>query len=90
MKQKYESRATEWIVCKVNGTIFHDGNIRVRIEDEDAGEFVVVDSLDENGKVRINPDEWPMVKSTIQRAVELCRDDTGECLDEDDDDVANP
>lgn len=72
----YEIRVTEWIVCKKGGTIFDDGNVRVRIEDEAAGEFVVVDSLDENGKVRLNPEEWPTVRNAIEIAVEACREST--------------
>lgn len=69
----YESRPVQWLAGKKGAAVF-EPNVRIRIEDEAAGEYVVVDSLDENGKVCIEPDEWPTVRAAIDHAVSLCRD----------------
>ena len=46
---------------------------RISIEDEAAGEFVQVEQ--ENGKVQIDIDEWPIFRAAIDHAIDQCRDD---------------
>ena len=70
---EYEIRPVEWLVCEKGKAVF-EANVRIRIEDEAGGEYIQVDSLDENGKINIEPNEWPTVRAAIDHAVSLCRD----------------
>ena len=57
--------------------LFSEHGITVAIEDEGAGEYVVVKSqaIDREEGVCINPDEWPTLRSVIDYMVGQCRND---------------
>jgi hypothetical protein len=46
--------------------IFSEATIRIKIEDEAAGEFLVFESLSNDGKLRLDPDEWPAFKAGVE------------------------
>lgn len=70
MSTRIVSRPTKWIVIREGQPIFAENAIEVSIEDEAAGEFVVIEQ-DMNGKdnkIAIDPSEWPMLRNVIDRA----------------------
>jgi hypothetical protein len=46
--------------------IFSEATIRIKIEDEAAGEFLMFESLSNDGKLRLDPDEWPAFKAGVE------------------------
>lgn len=55
--------------------IFSERCFTVEIDDEAAGEFVV---LKQNGQsVGISPDEWPMLRTAINQMIGYCRQEGG-------------
>ena len=46
--------------------IFSEATIRIKIEDEAAGEFLVFESLSNDGKLRLDPDEWQAFKAGVE------------------------
>jgi hypothetical protein len=54
--------------------IFSDHATHIEIEDEAAGEFVVVKQLQEGyGKIGISPEDWPAIRKAIDKLVKACR-----------------
>ena len=67
---EYEVRTTALVVAPVGEPIFSEGATTIRIDDEAAGEFLVVSQTTDTGPdncIRISPDEWPMLRSAIDR-----------------------
>jgi hypothetical protein len=46
--------------------IFSEATIRIKIDDEAAGEFLMFESLSNDGKLRLDPDEWPAFKAGVE------------------------
>lgn len=70
-----EARCVAWVVGPKSETIFSEMCVRVEIDDELAGEFVVLTGQhEEGGKVMISPEEWPALRRTIDAAIKSCRD----------------
>ena len=46
--------------------IFSEATIRIKIEDEAAGEFLMFESLSNDGKLRLDPDEWSALKAGVE------------------------
>ena len=72
---EYEIRVRSLIVLPKGREIFSDGITIVELDDESGGEFVVVRQPhnDERGEIRIDPDEWPVLRDAIDRLVKECR-----------------
>ena len=72
---EYEIRVRSLIVLPKGREIFSDGITIVELDDESAGEFVVVRQPhnDERGEIRIDPDEWPVLRDAIDRLVKECK-----------------
>ena len=71
MSKEYEARVTMITVTPEGEDTFSDQATSVRVEDEGAGEFVVIHQ--EDGEVRFDPDEWPALRKAINRIVRQCR-----------------
>lgn len=67
-----ETRPLALIVLPDSEMICCERAIRVEIDDEGAGEFVVV-RQSEGEKIRIDPHEWPSLRAAINRMVRQCR-----------------
>lgn len=64
-------RVTQLTVVPEGKAIFDELATQVEIQDEGAGEFVVVKQTSSaNGEIRIDPAEWPIVRDAINRMVE--------------------
>ena len=72
----YETRPVSWLVGPVGVESYHEAVIEVRIQDETGGEFVeIIQSAETRpGVIAINPDEWPALRSAINKAIKRCRD----------------
>lgn len=74
----YTSRQTRFIVAPAGEPIFSSFATTIEIDDEAGGEFVRVRQLPEENLpqvININVDEWPAIRSAINRAVRLCQPD---------------
>ena len=74
---KYETRVLSMIVVPAGEAIFHEAATVIKINDDAAGEFVVV-SQDGNsdakqGEVCIEPEAWPQIRDAIDKMVSECR-----------------
>ena len=73
---KYEVRVTRLTVLKPGKPIFDESATHIEIDDEAAGEFVCVRQNDINltNMLRFNPDEWPVIRDTIDFMVKEARE----------------
>ena len=74
----YTSRPTRFVVAPAGEPIFSSFATTIEIDDEAGGEFVRVRQLPEENLpqvININVDEWPAIRSAINRAVRLCQPD---------------
>ena len=68
------TRVTKLTITPDGEPLFSERATDVLIDDEAAGEFVVVEQrADGMGKIAIDPDEWPMIRAAINRMVKGCR-----------------
>ena len=65
--QGYSARPTRWEIGRPGDDV--DTRTRVYIEDEGAGAYVEIAQGCET--VRIDPEEWCVVRSTIERAMAM-------------------
>ena len=67
-------RTTQLTVAPEGEPIFSESAYTVTIDDEAAGEFVVVHELDEDGgRVKLDPQNWPVLRDAIDRMVAECQ-----------------
>jgi hypothetical protein len=75
----YEGRITRRVVVAKGEALFHESATTIEIDNEAAGEFVVVsqDAPEHGwqGKIAITAEEWPLIRRTINRMIKDCRDD---------------
>ena len=69
----YETRTTKIIVGVKGEQLFCESITEIEIIDEAAGEFVQVTQEDGGQKLRFDKDEWPHVRSAINKMFKLCR-----------------
>ena len=68
------TRVTKLTITPDGEPLFSNQATDVLIDDEAAGEFVVVEQNAEGmGKIAIDPDEWPVIRAAINRMVKGCR-----------------
>lgn len=72
----YETRITQITTVPEGEPLFSESATDISIDDEAAGEFVVIkqSASMENGKISINPDEWPAIRDAIDRLIQECRE----------------
>jgi hypothetical protein len=73
----YECRPIKWAIGPASEPLFSERVTIVSIEDEAGGEFVVIEQQTDqphDQRIAINPDEWPMLRTAIDYAVQACRD----------------
>jgi len=71
-KPKYESRVIAVIVNKTDEPIFSETATKIEIDDEAAGEYLNI--TQDGGCVKITPEEWPEIKSQIDKMILQCRE----------------
>jgi hypothetical protein len=65
-------RQTQWTVMPEGESIFTEGTTVITIQDEAAGEYLEVEQLNGQGKLYIEPDNWPAIRKAIDEAVAAC------------------
>lgn len=73
---KYTSKPIKWVHTPEGHPLFSELATEVEIEDEAAGEFVVIRQHPEHEnsqEIRIEPNEWKTLRSVIDKAVKLCQ-----------------
>ncbi len=73
---KYEVRILTLIHGPVESALFSEGTTKISIDDEAAGEFVVIEQQEstEQGIIKISPDEWPTLRTAINQMIASCRE----------------
>lgn len=73
---KYETRLLTLVVLPVGDPTYSEMATRVEIVDEAAGEYVLVSQSGRDlGKIAINKEEWPALRTAIDRMVKACREE---------------
>lgn len=75
---EYETRALSIIVLPKDAKVFDERCTTITVEDESGGEFVIVSQRGnvDRGDIAINPEEWPMLRSAIDRMISECREES--------------
>lgn len=75
MADPFITRVTQLVVLPASQPLFSEMATTVEIVDEAAGEYVEVQQVGRShlGKIAINPEEWPALRSAINRLVKQCR-----------------
>jgi len=68
---KHESRVTEITILPVNSPIYSELATQIKIEDEAAGEFIVLKQ--EQGKISFTAEEWPLIRKEVNSMVKRLR-----------------
>lgn len=72
---KYTTKPIKWVHTPEGHPLFSELATEVEIEDEAAGEFVVIRQIREDSscEIRIDAEEWKTLRSVIDKAVKLCQ-----------------
>jgi hypothetical protein len=72
---EYHSIMSAVTVLPKGESIFHEAATTIYIEDEAAGPFLVIRQEPDAGlqEVRINSEEWPVVKAAIDQMFTVCK-----------------
>lgn len=74
---KYETRTLSMIVVPEGEAVFNEAATIIKIDDDAAGEFVVVsqdgNSGAKNGEVCIEREAWPQIRDAIDKMISECR-----------------
>ena len=72
----YETRITQITIVPEKEPLFSESATTVSIEDEAAGEFVVIkqNASTANGTSAFSPKEWQIIRDAIDRMIKECRE----------------
>lgn len=71
----FEARPIAVAICREGEPIYSETSTLVSIRDDGGGEFVEV--LQGSGRISIDVDEWPEIKSAIDAMILGCRSESG-------------
>ena len=75
-KDRFETRTIGLLVAPQGESIFSDCITEIRIDDDAAGEYVVVRQNDRpDNSIAITPDEWPTIRAAIDQMIAACREE---------------
>jgi len=77
----YATRPIAWIVGPSDKPLYDDQMTRIEIEDQSAGEYVVVSqAANERGdhRIAIGAEEWPAIRAAVDAALAECIDFGGQ------------
>lgn len=71
----YETRTTKIIVLMKGKDIFDESATSIEIVNESGGEYLEVSQCSDmyDGKIAIDPYEWPAIKAAINKMIKECR-----------------
>ena len=71
---KYDARVTQITVQPDNQFMNDEKTTVITIKNEGGGEFVEIEQM-ANGKIGIDPDEWPLLRDAIQTMIDGCKNE---------------
>lgn len=73
---EYTKRVTQITATPTDMPIFAEEATTITIEDAAAGEYVIVEQGNgaAAGKIAISPEDWPALRSAINRMIKECRE----------------
>ena len=71
----FETVTTRVTVKPAGKSTFDEMSTNIEIMDEGAGEFVEVSRVSTDERIKIDPDEWPFIRSAIDSMVKKCKGD---------------
>ena len=73
---KYDARITSFTISRAGAEIFSDEATKVEIEDEGAGEFIVLTRTTDAGEVKLAMDaeEWLLIRDAVNSLVDVMRE----------------
>jgi hypothetical protein len=77
MSTSFEVRTMSVVVIPIGEEIYSERATVVSIEDEGGGEFVCVKQpglLSNQAELRLDADDWPVVRQAIDDMIKQCRD----------------
>ena len=66
-------RITRLTIVNEGEPLFSQYGYTIEIEDEAAGEYIQVTDHQENNKITFNPEDWPAIRSAINKMVKRCQ-----------------
>ena len=71
----YEIRTTKLVVAPQGDQVYSEMATWVEVKDEASCEFVMLtqSGRTDNGQIAISPEEWPELRSAIDRMIAVCR-----------------
>jgi hypothetical protein len=72
----YETRTVKVSVAPKGEPLFQNGVTNIEIIDEASGEFLEVSQCNDtnDGKILIDPYEWPTLRAAIDKMIKECRE----------------
>ena len=71
MSEKWKARITQMtIVPTSDPRMIHEYATKVDVDDEGAGEFLLLSQIENQRGLRIQPDEWPVLRSAIDEMMQ--------------------
>lgn len=68
-----EVRPTQWTVTPSGKPIFDERAMTLKIEDEAAGEFLILENCGDGDGFRFDAEDWPTLRALIDEAVKGVR-----------------
>lgn len=70
-----QSRPVSWVLVPKRGPIFDESGYTVSIEDDAGGEYVKIESHDDDGSaITVDPEQWPKLRALIDIVAKQCQD----------------
>ena len=68
-----KTRITQLTVAPEDADLYDDRSTHIEIDDEGGGEFVKIVQPSGSADIRIDVDEWPVIREAINNMVEACK-----------------
>ena len=69
----YETRVLKICIIPTGKEIYDELATIIEINDEAAGEFVIVTQPNEKDEIRIDAEEWPVIRDAVDYMIGQCR-----------------
>lgn len=70
---EYEARVTQMTVARTDTPTFDSSAVTITVEDNGAGEFVVLKHTATGDNIGIEPEYWPTIREAINAMIQNCR-----------------
>ena len=71
--REYEARVTQMTVARTDTPTFDSSAVTITVEDNGAGEFVVLKHTATGDNLGIEPEYWPTIREAINAMIQNCR-----------------